>query len=116
MPQAAQAIARKSKFRDYLLDPGHPVGGHKARVFAATFGLQRNDAERFRSELLHLIRTNTGVVRNCRDAPLHRAGATTWTVDVRYTGPNGTTATIRTQWDINVPGTAPRFVTAWVDN
>ena len=41
-----------AKLRDYALDPLHVKGKHKARVFASTLGLTRNDAEWLRNQLL----------------------------------------------------------------
>jgi tetratricopeptide (TPR) repeat protein len=40
------------KLRDYSLNPRHPEGKHKARVFAAALGLTTEDAEWLRRELL----------------------------------------------------------------
>ena len=39
------------KLRDYCLNPHHPRGRHKARVFASV-GIQQSDAEKLRSALL----------------------------------------------------------------
>ena len=47
-----KAIVDIAKLRDYCLNPQHPRGRHKARVFAATLGLAQTDAEFLREELL----------------------------------------------------------------
>jgi hypothetical protein len=44
-----------SKLRDYCLDPQHPRGKHKARVFEATLGLTSDDAHLLREALLDAV-------------------------------------------------------------
>lgn len=41
-----------SKLRDYCLDPHHPRGGYKARVFLSTLGLAQADSDFLRAALL----------------------------------------------------------------
>jgi hypothetical protein len=45
-----------AKLRDYSLDPGHQEGKHKARVFAAALGLEKEDAEWLRDQLIRVAR------------------------------------------------------------
>jgi hypothetical protein len=52
LPNPDRAIVDIAKLRDYCLDPSHPKGGHKARVFAAALGLRPNDAAWLRQTLL----------------------------------------------------------------
>src|SRR5438270_8454115 len=52
LPAGADAIVDIAKLRDYCLNPQHPRGRHKARVFAATLGLAQTDAEFLREALL----------------------------------------------------------------
>ena len=40
---ADRAIVDQRKVRDYLLNPMHARGGHKARMFAAALGYRRTD-------------------------------------------------------------------------
>jgi len=51
LPGGDNAIVDIAKLRDYCLDPQHPRGRHKARVFAATLGLAQTDAEFLRETL-----------------------------------------------------------------
>ena len=44
--------SRISKLRDYCLDPRHPRGRHKARVFLLGLGLKQSDADFLRAALL----------------------------------------------------------------
>ena len=44
------------KLREYCLNPLHPRGRHKARVFASVLSLTRADAEFLRGELVRAAR------------------------------------------------------------
>ena len=52
LPGAARAVVDLEKIRDYCLNPAHTRGRHKARVFAATLGLQQDDGEWLKAQLL----------------------------------------------------------------
>ena len=43
------------KLRDYCLNPNHPVGKHKARVFASQLGIHRREAEILKEKILREI-------------------------------------------------------------
>ena len=45
IPNCESAYIDIRKLRDYCLNPAHPEGKHKARVFLATLSLSQNDAE-----------------------------------------------------------------------
>jgi hypothetical protein len=51
LPNGARAIVDIEKLRSYCLNPHHPRGRNKARVFAAV-GIRQADAEDLRSALL----------------------------------------------------------------
>jgi hypothetical protein len=55
LPNGGEAIAEISKLRDYCLDPYHPRGRHKARVFLSTLGIAQDDAEWLRAALLDAV-------------------------------------------------------------
>jgi hypothetical protein len=52
LPNSDQAILDIRKIEDYCLNPLHPRGRHKARVFREALGLQRSDAAWLRDALL----------------------------------------------------------------
>jgi hypothetical protein len=56
LPGGELAIVDTVKLHDYCLNPLHPRGRHKARVFASALGLTRADAEFLREELLRAAR------------------------------------------------------------
>jgi hypothetical protein len=56
LPGGEHAIVDSGKVRNYCLNPLHPRGRHKARVFASALGLTPADAEFLRTELLRAAR------------------------------------------------------------
>jgi hypothetical protein len=59
LPGGELAVVEIAKLRDYGLNPSHPRGRHKARVFAAALNLGQADAEFLRQELLRAARDAT---------------------------------------------------------
>jgi uncharacterized protein DUF6883 len=57
LPNAERAVVAIGKLRDYCLNSEHRRGRHKARVFAAVFGLTAEDAEELRQAVLQAART-----------------------------------------------------------
>lgn len=57
LPFGESAIVDLAKLVDYCLNPSHPRGRHKARVFASVLGIAANDADFLRTELLLAART-----------------------------------------------------------
>ena len=55
LPYAENAIVDIAKLRDYSLNPNHPEGKHKARVFQSKLGIVRDDAERLRHVILEAV-------------------------------------------------------------
>lgn len=54
LPNCHKAVVEIEKLRDYSLNPNHPVGKHKARVFRATLGISRRDADWLRERALEI--------------------------------------------------------------
>ena len=52
LPNSHKALFEIRKLRDYSLNPNHPVGKHKARVFKAALGITLADAEWLRERAL----------------------------------------------------------------
>jgi hypothetical protein len=51
LPNGERAVVEDQKLLGYCLDPSHPRGRHKARVFAS-FGVRRDNAEVLKRALL----------------------------------------------------------------
>lgn len=52
LPNAERAIVDIRKLQEYVLNPYHARGRHKARVFESALGLTLSDAEELRAALL----------------------------------------------------------------
>jgi hypothetical protein len=61
LPGSADAVVEVAKLRDYCLNPHHPRGRHKARVFLATLELTQADAEFLRGALIQAAREGEAV-------------------------------------------------------
>ncbi|MBL8132169.1 MAG: hypothetical protein JNL42_09960 [Anaerolineae bacterium] len=61
VPNADRAYADPHKIADYLLNPEHERGKHKARVFASVLGIERSDAEALRHILVQIVKTEEAV-------------------------------------------------------
>jgi len=55
LPNAERAVIDIQKLRDYCLNPDHPEGKHKARVFLEKLEFTANDAERLRELIIEAI-------------------------------------------------------------
>jgi hypothetical protein len=61
LPGGKNAVVEISKLRDYVLNPLHPRGRHKARVFASALHIQQHDAEFLRQQLEEIAATGQAV-------------------------------------------------------
>jgi hypothetical protein len=57
LPNAESAIVDRDKLAESCLNPDHPRGRHKARVFRSALGIGRNDVEWLRERILEAIAT-----------------------------------------------------------
>jgi hypothetical protein len=55
LPNSERAILDLSKLKDYCLNPGHPRGRHKARLFRKSLGLTRDDGQWLRRVIMDAI-------------------------------------------------------------
>ena len=102
-----KAIVEIAKLRDYCLDPQHPRGRHKARVFAATLGLAQTDAEFLRDALLRAAREDDALVGDSDEY------GDRFTVDFELNRGNRR-AVVRSAWIVLRGETAPRLTSCFV--
>lgn len=104
LPNAHNAVVPLAKLRDYILDPGHPQGKHKAQALGTATGLDARHAEWLRAQILEQV----------PDAPVLDRRVTAfgigYNVVVRVDGPNGT-LTVQTRWIVKEGENVPRFTT-----
>lgn len=95
------------KLRDYVLNTTHQRGRHKARVFAATFGLTTSDAEALQELLLEAAQD--------RDVELSEEieFGTLYKMDFPLLW-NDKTAEVRVTWIVRNGEDFPRLVSCFI--
>jgi hypothetical protein len=96
-----------AKLRDYSLNPAHPEGKHKARVFLAALGLTANDAGQLRQIILNAV-IGTEAVQNTSTLYGQR-----FVIDFAVVGRWGT-VTIRTAWIVRNDENFPRMTSCYI--
>jgi hypothetical protein len=107
LPGGDNAIVDIAKLRDYCLDPQHPRGRHKARVFAATLGLAQTDAEFLREALLRAAREADALAGESDEY------GDRFTVDFELNRGNRRVV-VRSAWIVLRDETAPRLTSCFV--
>ncbi len=107
LPGGDSALVDIAKLRDYCLDPQHPRGRHKARVFAATLGLAQTDAEFLRDALLRAAREADALVGESDEY------GERFTVDFELNRGNRR-AVVRSAWIVLRAETMPRLTSCFV--
>jgi hypothetical protein len=107
LPDGDRAVVDIAKLRDYCLSSTHPLGRHKARVFAAVLGLTAADTEDLRSALLEAARL-LEVTPGETDEYGQR-----YTLDLIMVGPAGQ-ATVRSGWIVRTGEDYLRLTTCYV--
>ncbi|MGI8556153.1 MAG: DUF6883 domain-containing protein [Pyrinomonadaceae bacterium] len=107
LPNAEKAVVPLEKLRGYSLDSSHPVGKHKARVFASALGIMKDDAPRLRQMILQAVLTNKAV-----EIDINEHG-TRFVMDFQTLGLKGK-VTVRTAWIIDKGETLPRLTSCYI--
>jgi hypothetical protein len=107
LPHADHAIIDIAKLRDYSLNPLHPEGKHKARVFASLLGFTTADAETLRNMILSAI-----LIEEAIEGVTDEHGQR-FVVDFATEGLQGI-VTIRTAWIIDRGEAVPRLISCYV--
>jgi hypothetical protein len=105
LPNAAHAQIPSGKLTGYALNPGHPVGGNKARVLTSVLGFDQSNA----GALARLIKD--GVTKSPAQPGKADAFGQRYTVDVPCQAGAGT---IRTAWIIKPGSDIPWLTTIFV--
>jgi hypothetical protein len=107
LPKPEKAYVDLAKVRDYCLNPEHPRGRHKARVFAEALGLTAEHAAELRDALLDAVRTNEAAFFERDDfGDRYRLDFLLDRLDRR--------ATVRSLWIVKRGEDFPRFVSCYV--
>jgi hypothetical protein len=108
IPNAGKAVIDPNKLTSYALNPLHPVGGDKARVFESALGYNQSNAAQLIGKIQQGALTNPAVMGKADQFGQR------FTVDMPITGPNGNTVVVRTGWVLDPGATIPRLATAYV--
>jgi hypothetical protein len=107
LPNSDRAILDASKLENYCLNPGHPRGRHKARLFRESLGLTRDDGHWLRHVILDAIGAREAIALATDQFGVR------WRADVPVSR-HGKSAVVRTVWIVRAGENTPRFVTCWV--
>jgi hypothetical protein len=109
LPNGSKAEIDLRKLADYVLNPAHPRGRNKARVFAAALGVTRKNARVLQEWLAELAATSDNVdeVETSAFGRIFEIRA-----EMRYMG---RTAQLRSAWMIRHGEDFPRLVTVLVE-
>jgi hypothetical protein len=107
LPNGDQVIVDIAKLRDYSLNPKHPEGKHKARLFASALGLTQQDAQRLMAQLV--VAAREGNCQLGRKTAHGQRYILDFTVDRQ-----GARARLRSVWNVRPSEDFPPLVTCYV--
>jgi hypothetical protein len=106
LPNADRAIIPREKLIGYCLNPEHPKGKHKARVFQSALGITYENVD-YLDDLVRQAAIAGEVVQE-RSAPFGQEFKVDWTV------PGFDQVQLRTLWIISSDSTIPQLVSAFI--
>lgn len=107
LPNGQNAVVDLRKLTEYALNPDHPVGGHKARVFASVLGWTMRHARMVQSTMLEATRSEEAIDRG-EDVHGHR-----YEIDFTVDGLEGP-VTIVSAWIVRHGEDDPRLISCRV--
>ena len=108
IPNVQSATINPKKLTEYALNPNHPVGGNKAKVFESALGYNQSNADDLMRQIYEKLTSSEAVL-----GKLDEYGQR-YTVDIPITGPNGNTVNVRTGWIIKTGSDIPELTTIYV--
>jgi hypothetical protein len=107
LPNCERAVVDLAKLTDYCLNPEHPRGRHKARVFAAALGFTAVHAEALRETLLAVAMDHEAEATEADDYGQR------YLLDFTMHGPAGG-ARVRSCWIVRTDEDFPRLTSCYV--
>lgn len=102
------AYIPKEKLVDYALNPDHPIGKEKAKVFKKALGYTRENSEELQKKILELFREDEMILK--QDDQYGKR----YEQIMKITGPNGKTANVLTAWIKESESSEPRLTSLYV--
>ena len=96
LPSVDNAVINPNKLTGYALNPEHPVGRNKARVFESALGYNQSNADDLMKQIYDKLPSSKAVL-----GKLDQYGQR-YTVDIPIIGSNGNTVNVRTGWIIKI--------------
>ena len=109
LPNVDQAEIPHDKLRDYCLNPQHPRGQHKARVFRSALGIGQQEWEYLRDQIAAALPSAS--IGSVSVSPF----GSLYEVPILIEGLNGQTHEIITAWIVAEDGDRPRLTSAYVN-
>ncbi len=106
LPNGDRAEIPDEKLIGYCLNPDHPSGKHKARVFASALGVTSQNANVLR-ELIQRAAVEGEVVQQ-NNTEFGQLLKVDWSI------PNTDGVVLRTLWEIRLTASNPRLVSAFI--
>lgn len=109
MPNASQAATPEDKFVNYLLNPDHKEGQHKAHVIESVLGYDRTNWSEFSDKIFREVQKSpVSTITTTKHG-------TKYKVPVIVYGKKGRFLRLNTVWQIDNGSNVPRLVTATFD-
>ena len=108
IPNVESATINPRKLTEYALNPNHPVGGNKAKVFESALGYNQSNADDLIRQIYEKLPSSEAVV-----GKLDQYGQR-YTVDIPIIGPNGNIVNVRTGWITKTGSDIPELTTIYV--
>ncbi|WP_426984539.1 RHS repeat domain-containing protein [Brevibacillus borstelensis] len=108
LPNLQNAKIDPRKLSGYALNPEHPVGGNKAKVFESALGYNQSNADVLMKQVMNKLPQSEAVL-----GKLDQYGQR-YTVDISITGVNGREAIVRTGWILKPDSDIPELTTIYV--
>jgi len=107
LPNSHKAVVEIEKLRDYSLNPNHPVGKHKARVFLAALAITQVDAEWLRERAFEAASDGDATVQS------PSVFGDKYVID-SVLEHDGKSATVRFTWIVEFGKDFPRLTSCYV--
>jgi filamentous hemagglutinin len=110
LPYRERATIELQKLRDYVLNPKHEIGRHKARIFKAFLGIEQRHAE----SLAAVIKGT--LARAAAEKGTHDRYGERWTTYHEIVGVNANVAIVSVGWILRTENPMnPVFLTCYID-
>ncbi|MEM6754371.1 MAG: DUF6883 domain-containing protein [Cyanobacteria bacterium P01_C01_bin.38] len=106
LPYAENAVINIRKLRDYCLNPEHPQGKHKARLFSSILGMSADNAEDLRQILLEAVKSQEVQLGRCDNFGQR------YTLDCTVEWQSKSTV-VRSGWILEQDSDTPRLTTCY---